>query len=196
ARVRRAAAEAAYARKQELLASLDAETGARERWLGELVAARARLDSSMTDRASAGSTSAILSVPFESRRRQLPWPVEGEVAGRFGRQRDARFGTSTVSNGITIAAVLGTPVRALHPGTVVFAGPFTGFGQLVIVDHGQQAYSLYGYLSVVRVQRGTSVNAGALVGDVGDAPDGSAGLYLEVRVDGRPVDPLQWLTRP
>lgn len=196
ARVRRAAAEAAYARKQELLASLDAETGARERWLGELVAARARLDSSMTGRASAGSTSPILSVPFESRRRQLPWPVEGEVAGRFGRQRDARFGTSTVSNGITIAAVLGTPVRALHPGTVVFAGPFTGFGQLVIVDHGQQAYSLYGYLSVVRVQRGTSVNAGALVGDVGDAPDGSAGLYLEVRVDGRPVDPLQWLTRP
>jgi septal ring factor EnvC (AmiA/AmiB activator) len=196
ARVRRAAAEAAYARKQELLASLDAETGARERWLGELVAARARLDSSMTGRASAGSASPILSVPFESRRRQLPWPVEGEVAGRFGRQRDTRFGTSTVSNGITVAAVLGAPVRALHPGTVVFAGPFTGFGQLVIVDHGQQAYSLYGYLSVVRVQRGTSVNAGALVGDVGDAPDGSAGLYLEVRVDGRPVDPLQWLTRP
>ena len=79
---------------------------------------------------------------------------------------------------------------------MVFAGPFTGFGQLVIVDHGQQAYSLYGYLSTLRVQRGTTIEEGAVVGEAGDAPDGTAAVYLEVRVDGRPVDPLQWLKRP
>jgi septal ring factor EnvC (AmiA/AmiB activator) len=121
--------------------------------------------------------------------------VDGTIAGRFGRQRDARFGTSTVSNGITIAAALGTPVHALHAGTVVFAGAFAGFGQLVILDHGRKAYSLYGYLSTAHVQPGATVEAGALVGEVGDAPAGDAALYLEVRVDGRPVDPLQWLTR-
>jgi septal ring factor EnvC (AmiA/AmiB activator) len=119
--------------------------------------------------------------------------VEGNITGRFGRQRDARFGTSTVSNGVTIASTIGSAVRALHPGSVVFAGAFTGFGQLVIVDHGQQSYSLYGYLSGLRVQRGATVEGGAIVGEVGDAPDGKAALYLEVRVDGRPVDPVLWL---
>jgi septal ring factor EnvC (AmiA/AmiB activator) len=194
ARARRAGAESAYARKQELLAELTQETGRRQRWLAELIAARTRLDATMTDRASAvAPTAPALRVPLESRRRQLPWPVPGAVAQRFGRQRDGRFGTTTVNNGITIAAAAGAPVRALHPGTVAFAGPFTGFGQLVIVDHGRQAYSLYGYLSGVRVQRGTAIDAGVVVGDVGDAPDGSSSLYLEVRVDGRPVDPLQWL---
>lgn len=196
ARNRRAAADVAYQRKQELLASLDQETGQRERWLAELVAARAKLDASMVGRASVPPPLPVRRVPFTAQRRLLPWPVEGTVAGRFGRQRDARFGTSTVNNGIIIASPLGSAVKAIHPGTVVFAGPFAGFGQLVILDHGQQSYSLYGYLSTVGVQRGTTVDTGELVGDVGDAPEGGAALYLEVRVDGRPVDPLQWLHRP
>ena len=196
ARTRRAAAEAAYARKQELLASLQNESGQRERWLAELVAARARLDASMTGRTPGSVPAAALRVPFTARRQTLSWPVEGSITGRFGRQRDARFGTSTVSNGVTIASPLGTAVRALHPGSVVFAGPFTGFGQLVIVDHGQQSYSLYGYLSALLVQRGTTVEGGAIVGEVGDTPEGKPGLYLEVRVDGRPVDPVLWLKRP
>ncbi|AMY09637.1 Septal ring factor [Luteitalea pratensis] len=193
ARVRRAAAEAAYVKKRELLASLENESEQRERWLAELVAARARLDASMTGRAPVPAPTQVLRVPFTTRRRALPWPVEGNITGRFGRQRDARFGTSTVSNGVTIASTIGSAVRALHPGSVVFAGAFTGFGQLVIVDHGQQSYSLYGYLSGLRVQRGAAVEGGAIVGEVGDAPDGKAALYLEVRVDGRPVDPVLWL---
>ncbi len=198
ARARRAAAEALYARKRELLAELQQETGRRELWLAELVAARNRLDTTMNDRATAATaapSAPTARVPVESRRRQLPWPIDGEIAQRFGRQRDARFGTATVNNGVTIAAPDGASVRAIHPGTVVFAGPFTGFGQLVIVDHGRQAYSLYGYLSAIRVQRGTSLDAGAIVGDVGDAPSGGSSLYLELRIDGRPVDPLQWLER-
>lgn len=205
ARARRAAADAAYGRKQELLASLEQETDQRQRWLAELVAARTRLDATIAGASPTPGTAsgvagpagaAVTHVPFGTRRQQLPWPVQGAVAGRFGRQRDTRFGTSTVNNGVTIATTPGTPVRVVHPGTVVFAGAFAGFGQLVIVDHGRQAYSLYGYLSSVGVQRGTTVDTDAIVGAVGDAPDGTAALYLEVRVDGRPVDPLQWLKRP
>ena len=204
ARARGAAAESAYLRKQELLASLEQESDQRRRWLAELVAARARLDATMAGASpvplpgslpGSGPGSAAR-VPFGTRRQQLPWPVQGTVAGRFGRQRDTRFGTSTLSNGVTIATPVGTPVRVVHPGSVAFAGAFSGFGQLVIVDHGRQAYSLYGYLSSVGVQRGTTVGVDAIVGEVGEAPDGTAALYLEVRVDGRPVDPLQWLKRP
>ncbi|HTU99406.1 MAG TPA: peptidoglycan DD-metalloendopeptidase family protein, partial [Luteitalea sp.] len=197
ARARLMAAELAYSRKQELLATIEQESGQRERWLAALVEARARLDSTVTEITPRPSIPAPAArVPFTTRRRQLPWPLEGPVARGFGRQRDTRFGTTTLSNGLTIAAAGGTAARAIHPGTVVFAGPFSGHGQVVIVDHGQQSYTLYGYLSGLRVQRGTAVDAGTPVGDVGEAPDGTAGLYLEVRVDGRPVDPVLWLKRP
>ncbi len=192
---RRAAADATYVRKRALLTSLQEEAGQRERWLAELVAARARLDESMGARPTLPAPTQVLRVPFTSRRRQLPWPVDGSIASRFGRQRDSRFGTSTLNNGVTIAAGSGTPVRAIHPGTVAFAGPFRGFGQLVVVDHGQKAFSLYGHLETVRVQRSATVEAGAVVGEVGETPEGGAGLYFEVRVDGRPVNPLQWLKR-
>lgn len=196
ARARRAAADMAYARKQELLATLEAETTQRERWLAELVAARARLDATAASLPAATSAAATPRVPLVSRRRQLEWPVAGSVLQRFGRQRDPKFGTSTLNNGIAIGSASGTPVRALHPGSVAFAGPFTGFGQLVIVDHGQQSYSLYGYLSTITVQRGTVVDTSSVIGEVGATPDGTPALYLELRVDGRPVNPLEWLDTP
>ena len=94
---------------------------------------------------------------------------------------------------MTIASSHGNAVRAVHPGTVVFAGPFTGFGQPVIVDHGRQSHSLYGYLSGLRVQRVATVDGHAVGGEICDAPDGTRALYLDVRVDGRTVDPLLWL---
>jgi septal ring factor EnvC (AmiA/AmiB activator) len=98
-----------------------------------------------------------------------------------------------VRNGLEIAAPEGTPVRALHTGTVSYADPFTGFGNLVIVDHGENTYSLYGYLASMAVTRGAAVDSATEVGRVGMAPAGPAALYLEIRVDGRSVDPVQWL---
>ena len=78
---------------------------------------------------------------------------------------------------------------------MAFAGPFSGFGNLVIVDHGSQAYSLYGYLSAIEVARGTVVQAGQVVGRVGLSPAGVAALYFELRIDGEPVNPIEWLVR-
>lgn len=198
ARRRAMAAELAAQRKQELLATIQQETTQRERWLAALSEARTELDSTMAERFGTASSTppppvAAPVVPFTARRRRLPWPAEGAVVQRFGRQRDSRYGTSTLSNGVAIAAAPGASVRAIHPGTVVFAGPFTGFGQLVIVDHGQQTFSLYGYLSARFVERGMTVETGSVVGEAGDSPEGRPAVYLEVRVDGRPVDPLQWL---
>lgn len=111
-----------------------------------------------------------------------------------------RFGQTTgtaspESKGIDIAAPEGTPAQALHEGLVAFADPFTGFGNLVILDHGGQTFSLYGDLLEIAVKRGTRVEGGQAVGTSGSAPAGSPGLYLEVRVDGRAVDPLQWLKK-
>ena len=118
--------------------------------------------------------------------------MNGQLVGRFG-QPVARAGTTVNRNGIEVAAAEGLTVRAVHPGTVTFAGPFSGFGTLVIVDHGGNVYSLYGYLALASVQEGDTVGTGSELGRVGLAPAGSSGLYFEVRIDGRSVDPVQWL---
>lgn len=196
------AASAAAAERQRLLAQIGAERDQRMRVVEELERARAALDSAVaaylpagrTGEAAAAATPPADLAPLTSRRRTLPWPVAGSVQQRFGRTRDPRFGTTVVRNGVDIGAAAGTTVRAIHGGSVAFAGQFEGFGRLVIVDHGRQAFSLYGYLSAIRVARGSRVAAGEAVGEVGEAPAGGPSLYFELRVDGRPVDPLQWLT--
>jgi septal ring factor EnvC (AmiA/AmiB activator) len=76
---------------------------------------------------------------------------------------------------------------------VDYADAFTGFGNLVIIDHGSNYYSLYGYLGAVGVQRGAHVDTGTGLGRVGTPPAGPPALYFELRVDGRSVDPVQWL---
>ena len=122
----------------------------------------------------------------------LEWPAGGRLAGRFGQATD-RLGGTAVRNGIEIAVPENTPVRAVHGGTVGLAGPFIGFGNLVIVEHGANNYSLYGYLGTIGVERGDTLDAGAELGRSGSAPAGPPALYFEMRIDGRPVDPVQWL---
>ena len=118
------------------------------------------------------------------------------MAVKFGNDRNTRAGTTVVRTGIEIAAPEGRAVRAVHDGQVVFANSFTGFGNLVIVDHGDQSFSLYGYLSSISVQRGAAVERRQLVGTVGRSPLGAQALYFEIRIDGKPVDPVQWLKTP
>jgi septal ring factor EnvC (AmiA/AmiB activator) len=83
----------------------------------------------------------------------------------------------------------------VHDGTVAFAGPFTGYGNLVIVDHGAQTFSLYGQLGSPRVERGAKVEGGEVLGTAGRILAGIPGMYFEMRVDGKPVDPLEWLKK-
>lgn len=99
------------------------------------------------------------------------------------------------SNGIEITTADGAAATAVHDGVVAFAGSFAGFGNLVILDHGSQAFTLYGDLLEVSATRGTRVDRGQPIGSVGPLPSGGSGLYFELRVDGRPVDPLQWLKK-
>jgi septal ring factor EnvC (AmiA/AmiB activator) len=95
--------------------------------------------------------------------------------------------------GIEIAAAMTARVAVVHDGTVAFAGPFTGLGNLVIVDHGGNAFSVYGYLDRVDVAKGARVARGQALGEAGTAPSGLDALYFELRIDGRAVDPVQWL---
>ncbi|MGE5244239.1 MAG: murein hydrolase activator EnvC family protein [Betaproteobacteria bacterium] len=192
-RAQAAAVRAADARNA-LIREIDQRRDLNAQLTSELQAAQAKLQAAVRDLGS-GSTEAdagsmALSLPLRPFRGVLPWPAPGPVRRRFG-------GTATpgaaASNGIEIAVDEGTPARAVHDGVVAFAGPFAGFGNLVIIDHGAKAFSLYGNLLDVAVARGARVARGEKVGTVGPSPTGPAGLYFELRIDGRPVDPLQWL---
>jgi septal ring factor EnvC (AmiA/AmiB activator) len=116
------------------------------------------------------------------------------VVSPFGRGAD-RFGTTLVRNGIEIATSETVAVHAVHGGTVAYAAPFSGFGTLVIVDHGAQAFSVYGHLRDATVAQGAAVERGTIVGRAGRSPAGQPVLYFELRIDGRSVDPVQWLAR-
>ncbi len=186
----KAAAEQAVAARNALIRDIDERRDLNAQLSGELQAAQAKLQVTLSGLA-AGTPVAAAALPIGPFRGDLDWPSAGTLRQRFG----ASNGTRGPTTGIDIATPEGTEVQAVHDGTVAFADAFTGFGRLVIVDHGGQAFTLYGNLQETRVARGARVGRGDIVGTVGVSTTGAAGLYFEVRVDGRPVDPLQWLRK-
>lgn len=190
------AAARAAAAQGALIDRIDQRRDLNARLVGELQVARARLQDEVAriGQAPADSGTRVV-LPIEPFRGELDWPVSGPVLSRFGRPQDPRVRVSVLNSGIQIGATAGTAVRSVHDGTVSFAAPFSGFGNLVIVDHGDLAYSLYGQLSEIAVAEGQHVAKGAQMGTVGPSVDGPPALYFELRIDANPVDPLQWLKR-
>jgi septal ring factor EnvC (AmiA/AmiB activator) len=184
----RAALDRAVQSRTSLVASIDERRDLNAQWIGELQTAQQRLQTSI---AQLDDTS----LPFEPFKGALPWPARGAISSRFGRQPSSRFGTSIVRNGIEIDVPESQVVRSVHEGVVAFADQFTGYGNLIIVEHGDGAFSLYGHLSSMQVEKGAQVGVQAPLGRSGRNPNGTPALYFELRVDGKPVDPLQWLQK-
>ncbi len=188
----RAAIDRAVASRTALVASIDTRRDLNAQLTGELESAQQRLQGAVGQ--MEGRSGPVM-LPMRPFRGALPWPATGIVTGRFGRQTNSRFGTSIARSGIEISLAEGQPVRTVHEGTVAFADQFTGYGNLVIVDHGDGAYSLYGHLASIEAARGAHVDAQTRIGTSGRNPSGNPSLYFELRIDGKPVDPVQWLKR-
>lgn len=124
---------------------------------------------------------------------QLPWPVQGKVAQKFG----ATQGGQTTASGILIQASNGQPVRAVADGQVIYADWLRGYGWVIVLDHGNGLMSLYGHNQSLLKSPGDVVRSGdhlALVGQSGGRD--RSGLYFEIRQKGAAVDPLRWLRNP
>ncbi len=183
-----AAARKAVADRTKLLDDLDRRRELAAQYVGELEQARTRLQATVAGL----STSAATDLPLRPFQGDLAWPVAGPVLSRFGRAASA-YGTAIQRNGIEIGTAPGSAVHAVHGGTVAYAAPFTGFGVLVILDHGDNAFTVYGHLAGTALRAGTTVTRGQAVGASGATPAGAPAAYFEVRIDGRPVNPVQWL---
>ncbi len=176
--------------RAEMLSVVRRERRLVERMLDGRKRARAALDEQVEAEPQGAPTG------FEAERGQLPPPLAGRRLRGFGKHTDAALGTETFHKGIAIEARLGDRVRAVFAGRVVYAGWYKGFGNLVIVDHGDRYHTLYAHLSAISKARGEQVLQGAVVGEAGDAGSlRGPELYFELRQRGQPIDPARWLRR-
>ncbi len=131
--------------------------------------------------------------PFAKLKGKLPWPVTGKPSNRFGYKRN---GTALRWQGLAIPATEGSKVEAIHSGRVVFADWLRGSGLLVIIDHGDGYMSLYAHNQSLLKETGDWVNPGDMIATVGNSGGQQrAGLYFEIRHNGKPTDPRRWCKR-
>ena len=117
----------------------------------------------------------------------LPWPAEGKIVKFFGKQLNAELNTYLYNTGITIDVGSEKKFTSIFAGTVIFSDNLSGYGKLVIIDHGGGLYSVYGNASEFYTKTGDKITQGKILGKV----DGE--LYFEIRFRGTPQDPLTWL---
>ncbi len=131
---------------------------------------------------------------FVDKKGHLFFPVKGKVLNRFGRVRDKRFQSYIINNGLNLKVRKGTKVHPIFQGSVLFAGSLEGYGNLIILGHGDKYHSLYGHLDKILVQTGDYVQEDRAIGLSGDSGSlvGET-LYLELRHKGKPIDPVPWL---
>ncbi len=184
--------DSARAERKELLAVLDKRLASQAEELARQEEERGRLEALLEEiEAVAAQLLPDLNVePFSAARGNMPWPVDGTISNAFGRPRaqgKLRW------QGVRMRAEEGTTVAAIHHGRVVYADWLRGSGLLLVIDHGEGFMSLYAHNESLLREVGDWVNTGAAVATVGSTGGQSeAGLYFEIRKDGKPTNPARW----
>ena len=129
-------------------------------------------------------------VPFSKARGKMVFPARGRLVTRYGELRDS---TGLAAKGLTLATRHEARVVAPYDGEVVFAGSFRGYGQLLIIAHGEGYHILLAGLSRIDSDVGQALLAGEPVGAMGRSENGDPSLYIELRRRGEPINPLPWL---
>jgi septal ring factor EnvC (AmiA/AmiB activator) len=119
----------------------------------------------------------------------LSVPLQGKVVTRFGKQHDPTFDVTIENRGVEVEGMSGAPVRSVGRGEVAFAGTVSGFGNVLILQHGSGLFSVYGKLDSFLVKQGQDVGKGQVVGRLPESPSGKSVLYLELRAGGTAIDP-------
>jgi len=207
AQAERAKLEATAAERRTVLASLSREISGQRRQIQTLQRDEKRLSRLVDELAKAlrsvpatrpsGPRNELVpgagdGGPFSRAKGHLRLPVRGELAGRFGAPRQ---GSSLTWKGVLILAPEGEEVRAVASGRVVFSDWMRGFGNLLILDHGENYLTIYGNNQAVLKKVGERVHAGDVIATVGATGGaGTSGLYFEIRHEGKPFDPLTWVS--
>jgi septal ring factor EnvC (AmiA/AmiB activator) len=140
------------------------------------------------------SNQKVSSGNFPALKGLLKLPVKGKIITRFGAYKNTEFNIRNFRSGIDIRADKGEPIRAVYDGKVLYASWFKGYGNMIIIDHGKNFYTVYAHIEELFKGKGDTVETGEVVATVGDS-DSLIGpeLYFEIRHHGKPMDPLNWL---
>ncbi|WP_252177030.1 peptidoglycan DD-metalloendopeptidase family protein [Endozoicomonas sp. 4G] len=175
--------------RKALIAEINHQFNSNDQELGALHQQKQQLQEVLAQLAARRSANSNI----QQSKGKLPWPVNGRVVYHFNQQRpDTRIRWQ----GILISAKAGTKINAIHDGTVIFSDWLRGYGQLIIVDHGNHYLSLYAHNQWLLKEEGEKVLAGeelALSGQSGGQAE--PGVYLEIRYKGKPQNPIPWLTK-
>jgi septal ring factor EnvC (AmiA/AmiB activator) len=195
---KRASLEQRAREQRTLLASAQEEKAVHEEAIAELEQAERDLTGEIGKLERAPRTAPVPALPFRKLRGKLPFPVAGgRIEAHFGRAVDPRFGTVTIQRGIDVRCPDGTPVHAVAAGTVAHAGWFRGYGNLLIIDHGNGYFSLMAHLATLVRAKDDAVRPGEVVGTVGETGSlKGAYLYFELRSGQTALDPERWLAAP
>jgi len=138
----------------------------------------------------------ISSKSFSSLKGLLNMPVKGKIISFFGPHKNNEFKTINFQSGIEIKADMGEPIRAVYDGRILYASWFKGYGNMLIIDHKNNYYTVYAHAQDLFASKGDTVGMGEVVATVGDS--GSMigpSLHFEVRYHGKPLDPLEWIKK-
>lgn len=139
----------------------------------------------------------VKSTGFAKLKGKLPFPVQGKIISRYGNKVDKKLNTTFFQKGIEIATAEGNEIRAIYEGKILYAEWFKGYGNIIIVDHGDSYYSLSGYLSKILKRAGERVETGEVIAFSGETGSLKGPcLYFELRHQGKTVNPLPWLRSP
>jgi len=140
--------------------------------------------------------SARVKTSFAGQKGRLQSPVKGKIISSFGTKRKGDYNAFTFQSGIDIKAERGAPVKNVFNGEVLFAQWLKGYGNLMIINHGNNYYTLYAHLEELYKKKGERVDTGKIIGTAGDTGSIKGPcLHFEVRHHGKPVDPLKWLKK-
>lgn len=133
---------------------------------------------------------------FSRQKGRLIPPVTGKIISRFGIRQSGDYKSFTFQSGIDIRGEQGEPVQSVFRGNVIFAEWLKGYGNMVIINHGENYYTLYAHLQEMFKKKGDTVDAGEVIATLGDTGSlKGVCLHFELRHHGKPVDPLKWLKK-
>ena len=143
-----------------------------------------------------GGASGLNDFSFSSYQGRLLVPVKGKIISKYGPSRTGDYKSFTFQKGIDIKVKRGEPVKSVFKGEVMFAQWLKGYGNLLIINHGDNYYTLYAHVEEIFKQKGESVETGEVIATAGDTGSikGTC-LHFEVRHHGKPVNPMKWLRK-
>lgn len=138
----------------------------------------------------------ISQLSFPAHKGLLIMPVNGRIINLFGPYKNPKYNITNFRSGIDIKADHGEPVRSVFKGKVIYSNWFKGYGNMIIIDHGNSYYTVYAHMQEIFKSKGDEVDAGEVIATVGDTGSMTGSkLYFEVRHHGKPINPLKWLKK-